>query len=345
MASEIKPIYGTERTKLSEVLPLDTPFSIFVFPTTYCNFKCVYCAHSMGHNKMKEAYDFIPETMSMEVYEKFIFQMKQFPKKLKMLSLTGQGEPLINKNLPLMVRMAKEANIAERVEIISNGALLTPELSNALIEAGLDTLRISLQGITSDKYQEICGVGIDFDKYMENIRYFYKAKKQTKLYVKIMDVALAKEEEQEFYKLFEECSDRMYIEKMLPAYDGVSLTKNMQVDYDRYGRKHEKRKVCPLPFFMLGIFPNGDVEPCDTIYKPIVLGNINDGLLLDMWNGPLLKKFWREQLKGNRYENKRCAVCCAPDDVSHPEDVLDNEVEVLLTRIDSKTQKSCGGRK
>jgi len=47
---------------------------------------------------------------------------------------------------------------------------------------------------------------------------------------------------------------------------------NMKVEYDRYGRKHEKRNVCPLPFYMLGIFPNGDVEPCDTIYKPIVLG-------------------------------------------------------------------------
>jgi len=31
MASEIKPIYGTERIKLSKVIPLKTPFSIFVF--------------------------------------------------------------------------------------------------------------------------------------------------------------------------------------------------------------------------------------------------------------------------------------------------------------------------
>ena len=42
MASEIKPIYGTERVQLASVLPLATPYSAFVFPTTFCNFKCAY---------------------------------------------------------------------------------------------------------------------------------------------------------------------------------------------------------------------------------------------------------------------------------------------------------------
>jgi len=72
---------------------------------------------------MKKTYDFVPENMSMETYGKFIHQMKKFPDKLKMLCLMGQGEPLINKDIPVMVKMAKDAEIAERVEIISNGSL------------------------------------------------------------------------------------------------------------------------------------------------------------------------------------------------------------------------------
>jgi len=119
------------------------------FPTTYCNFKCVYCAHSLGLDAMKKTYDFVPENMSMETYGKFIHQMKKFPDKLKMLCLMGQGEPLINKDIPVMVKMAKDAEIAERVEIISNGSLLDKTMSDRLIEAGLDTLRISLQGLNS----------------------------------------------------------------------------------------------------------------------------------------------------------------------------------------------------
>lgn len=331
--SQIKPIYGTERVKLSNAIPLTTPFSIFVFPTTYCNFKCIYCGHSLGHQKMKEMYDFVPQNMTMDTYKKVIDQMKEFPARFKMLSLTGQGEPLINKNLPLMVKMAREAKVAERIEFITNASLLTHEMSDALIDAGLDTMRISLQGLNAEKYKEICGADIDFELFLENIRYFYSHKKDTNLYVKIMDVSLEEGEEEKFYELFGNCTDRMYVEKMLPAYEGVDITKDMSVEYDRYGRKHEKRKVCPLPFYMLGVFPDGDVEPCDTIYKPIVIGNVHEESLYDIWNGKKLRDFWKIQLSGERHCNARCSTCCAPDDVSHPEDILDQDAGELLNII------------
>ena len=108
MASEIKPIYGTERVQLASVLPLAAPYSAFVFPTTFCNFKCAYCGHSLGFAEMKKQYDFTPEHMTMETYEKTIEQLAEFPQKLKMLSLTGQGEPLLNPHIADMVRIAKE---------------------------------------------------------------------------------------------------------------------------------------------------------------------------------------------------------------------------------------------
>lgn len=331
MVSEIKPIYGTDRVKLANVIPLSAPYSAFIFPTTYCNFKCIYCGHSLGHKAMKEKYGFEPSHMSMDTYEKVLAQLKEFPAKLKMLSLTGQGEPLLNPNIALMVKLAKASEIAERVEFISNGSLLNKEVADGLIDAGLDTIRISVQGLSSSKYKEICGANIDFEEFMHNIRYFYKHKKNTKLFVKIMDVSLAEGEEEEFYKLFGDCTDRMYIEKMLPAYDGVELTKDLDVEYDRYGRVNKKRTVCPLPFYMIGVFPNGDVEPCDTIYKPTVLGNVHQDTLLTMWNGDKLKDFWKMQLQGHRYSNAKCASCCAPDDVAHPEDCLEDAAEFLLS--------------
>ena len=334
MKSEIKPICGLTRTKLSNVIPLDTPYSAFVFPTTFCNFKCIYCAHSLGDEGMKEKYNFVKENMSLDTFNKVIEQFKDFPQKLKMLSLTGQGEPLFNKNIAKMVEIAKKANIAERIEIISNAGLLTPSLADDLINAGLDTLRISLQGLSSKKYKEICKADIDFNAFLENIKYFYNNKKNTNLFVKIMDVALEEGEEEKFYKTFGNCTDRMYIEKMRPVYNGVDKTDGMEYDADRYGRKINSRNVCPLPFFMLGIFPNGDVEPCDGIYKPVVLGNVNHERLIDMWNSEKLKDFWKMQLT-NRFDNPKCAVCCAPNDVSHPEDVLDDDIDILLKRLEN----------
>ena len=245
MASEIKPIYGTDRVQLASVLPLAAPYSAFVFPTTFCNFKCAYCGHSLGFAEMKKQYDFTPEHMTMETYVKTIDQLAEFPQKLKMLSLTGQGEPLLNPHIADMVRIAKEKNVAERIEIISNASLLRPALADALIDAGLDTLRVSLQGLSSKKYEDICRAKVDFDEFVENIRYFYAHKKQTNLFLKVMDVALDEGEEEQFYRLFGDCTDRMYIEHMLPAYAGVEMTKDMVIETDRNGVKTARlRSIC-----------------------------------------------------------------------------------------------------
>lgn len=333
MASEIKPICGMERIKLAEQVPLETPFTVFIFPTTFCNFKCKYCGHSLTDEEMKEQYNFVSENMSLDTYIKIIEQLKAFPSKLKVLSLTGQGEPLINKNIAEMIKIAKEADIAERIEIITNASLLTPEMSIKLIDVGLDAIRISLQGLSSLKYKEICEFDLDFKKLIKNIKYFYDNKKQCNVFVKVMDVALEAGEDEKFYDIFSNISDRMFIEQCRPVYDGVEFTKGLEVIADRYGREHKKREVCPLPFFMLGIFPDGDVEPCDTIYKPAVIGNVNNETLMEIWKGDKLREFQILQLKKQRYCNSKCLVCCAPDDVSHPEDLLDDSAEKILKRL------------
>lgn len=62
-----------------------------------------------------------------------------------------------------MVGIAKQSDIAEHVEIVSNGSMLNYELSQGLVEAGLDRIRISLQGLTEDTYWETSKYKIDLE--------------------------------------------------------------------------------------------------------------------------------------------------------------------------------------
>lgn len=331
--AEIKPLAGMERHPLNKVIPLRTPYAAYLFPTNLCNFMCEYCGHSLGISAMKEEYDFCAEDMSMETYRRTIEQLKEFPDQLNVLSLTGHGEPLVNRKLPEMISYAKERDVAKRVETISNGALLTHDLSDRLVEAGLDCIRISLQGLSTEKYQAVCKRKVDFSKLTEEIQYLYRHRKQCKVYVKIMDVALEEGEEQEFYRLFDPISDRMYIEQCRPVYSGVKRTEQMECKEDRYGREHKPRIVCPLCFYMIGVHPNGDVAPCETIYKPITLGNVHQDTLLQMWNGEKNRAFQKMQLRTERFQNAGCMRCCAPDDVAHPEDELDGMERELMERF------------
>lgn len=333
MEEKILPLAGLERVPLKQVLPLDTPFSVYIYPTNYCNFRCTYCAHSLGGRGFEETYGFPMETMDMAVYRRCIDQLQAFPQPLKTLSLTGQGEPLLHPQLPEMVAYAKEKKVTRRVEFMSNGTLLHEDLSRALVDAGLDCIRISLQGLSGEKYRQVCGVNINFDRFVEQIAWLYQHKKQCQVFVKIMDLALEPGEEQQFYDLFQPISDRVYVEQCRPVYAGVAATDGLSVKADRYGRQHPPRTVCPLCFFMLGIFPNGDVFPCETIYRPVHLGNVVTDHLMDLWHSDTLHQFWQMQLEGRKKENPCCAKCCAPDDVSHPEDVLDEDAAILLERL------------
>lgn len=329
--AEIKPFTGVDdRVCLAEVIPLDTPFTLNIFPSNVCNFRCSYCAQSLGVEKLVQEYGLEQEKMSLDTIKKVAEQAKKFPHRLKLISMMGHGEPLCNSDLPEMIRLMKKANIADRIDIITNASLLTKEYSERLIDAGLDVLRVSLQGLSTEAYEKVCGVKLNYDTFIENLTYFYKHKKQCKVYVKTMDVSLKEGEEQKFYDLFSPISDRMYIDKVKPVYDGVDYSETAKdLTVDRYGNKHQKRVVCPQPFYMLSVWANGDVAPCDALYKANPLGNVHTSSLLEMWKSEELKKFCAFLLEGKKEEHEACRRCCAPDDVAHHSDILDFKREEL----------------
>jgi len=323
--SEIAPFTGyDDRVKLADVVPLESPYVLNIFPSNACNLRCVYCVHALSKDDLEERYQFRHEIMSMDTFNNIF----QFERRFKLISFTGQGEPLLNKNLPLMIRIAKI--YADRVDIVTNGVLLHKELNAKLIDSGLDILRISLQGVNQDEYLKIGQRKLNFDSFIDNITDFYvQSRGKCKLYVKIINLSSQKN----FFEMFGGITDRMFVEHVKPVYHGVDYSKwDMSPDTDRRGLEHPRRDVCPFPFYQLDVWPNGDVVPCPAIHK-IVLGNVNEMSLKDMWNSDKLRKFRMMHLSGDRGYHHQCGVCCAPDDCAHPEDVLDDNAEEILRRI------------
>ena len=217
--AEIKPNYDTKRKKLADIIPLAQPFTVYIEQTKYCNFKCFYCIHStrdeaggefqkLGHRMlhMDEAY-----------FDKIVHDLKEFPKGgVKRIVFSGLGEPLTNPLLPTFVKKIVDADIAGRVEVITNGLLLTPEKSDALVAAGITNINISVQGLDAAGYEKTCGVRIDFEQYLENLRYLFAHKKDTAIYIKAIDATVPTKEEQErFLSLFSPMADRIYIEHLV----------------------------------------------------------------------------------------------------------------------------------
>ena len=83
--------------------------------------------------------------------------------------LHGVGEPMLVKNLPKMVRYLKDRGTY--VLFNTNGTVLNERNGRALIAAGLDELRVSLDASTAKSYRAIRGKDY-FGRILRNVRAF-----------------------------------------------------------------------------------------------------------------------------------------------------------------------------
>jgi radical SAM protein with 4Fe4S-binding SPASM domain len=319
------------RVELYRHLPLATPFSVHIFPSYFCNFRCGYCLHGLEEETLKTM-RFKRQMMPWGIYQKTIDDAAFFPDKLKALIFAGHGEPLTHPDIAKMVAYAKQKTAADRVEIVTNGALLSQSMSRSLINAGLDRLKISIQGTGALKYKEISGVEFDFESFLANLEWLYDHKTATNVYVKIIDVALEGEgDEKRFYELFASRADHVAVEYAIPFVNAV--------DYNRYGKKMELAKqghrirdvkVCSMPFYMMVLDPEGRILPCCSTEIPVSFGNIREEPLCGIWNSQSRGKFLELQLR-NRFINSVCAKCAVPNFGLQEGDYLDEWREELMS--------------
>jgi len=327
----------TKRVPLHEKLPLSTPFSLHIFPAYMCNFRCNYCLHSLPEEVLQKK-GFKRQLMEYDTYRRAIDSCAGFTGRLKALIFAGHGEPLIHSDIARMVAYAKEKQVADRVEIVTNGSLLTRKLADDLIAAGLDRLRVSVQGITGEAYKRTMGKEFDFSTFVEGLRYFYKHKKDTEVYCKIIDVALTEsDDEQKFRDIFAPVADEVAIEYEIPfvkEVDNGALKENF--DRSKQGNSISGAKVCAMPFYMLVLTPNGDVVPCCSTDVPIVLGNIWEQSLPEIWQSARKNGFCRVHLLGNREMHPVCSTCSVPQFGMQEGDYLDDYAGGMLQKYPVK---------
>lgn len=330
------------RVRLAEALPLRTPYLIQMFPSYGCNFRCEYCIHALARDKR----EFISDKVSMdyELYKKCINDMKAFDSTIKMLRFAAIGEPLIHPQIAEMVGYARDAKVAQSIDIVTNGALLTKKLSDDLIRNGLSKLRVSLNGLSADDFKKYSSADVDFETYVENIRYFYRRSRGTgtKVYIKIIDYMVkGTEREALFFNLFDSLCDEIAIEHLTPTikdidYDAIS--QGMRLDKGKNEERLIESGICPQPFYMMQINPDGKVVPCCSMKYPAILGDVTEENVCDIWNGREYNHF-RTLLLQDKEMVRVCRDCNLYLYDMHEEDRLDDYVEKLLRIYQEKQSK------
>jgi len=336
MKAEIKPrIDLKNRTKLETVIPLKVPFIINVDPSDVCNFQCKFCPTG-DRELMKKTPGRNHGVMSLDLYKKIIDDICAFEKPIKVLRLYKDGEPLLNPDFAEMVRYAKEKKCSERIDTTTNAVLLTPEKNLAIIEAGLDRINISIEGINARQYMEFSNYKIDFDKLVRNIRHFYENRKQCEIIVKINGDILSDEDKNKFYEIFGDIADGVFIEHVMSCWPEFELKGvNVNQEYGIYGQKIKEVQVCPYVFYSFSVNSDGTASTCFLDWsRKLIIGDVKSESVKDIWLGKKLKEYQKMFLMKKRKEHPVCGNC---GQMSHgmPDDI-DKYSVVLLKKINKQ---------
>lgn len=117
-----------------------SPFLAQMVVIRRCNLACGYCSE----------FDKTSEPIPFEVLEKRLAKLKELG--TFGVSLTG-GEPTLHPDLPQLIRRCRELGFL-RTGMISNGFFMRPKMIEALNEAGLQELQISIDGVHRNETTE-----------------------------------------------------------------------------------------------------------------------------------------------------------------------------------------------
>lgn len=288
-------------------LPLPVPWTINVDPCNICFERCAYCP--TGNPALPRIRNRPLGKMPMELFRKIVddteAMVRRHGRKIRILHLYKDGEPLLNDLLASMVRYAKARAVAEYVSTTTNGILLTEDRAKQLIDSGLDHIRISVpSGRAYHVIRRNCG-----------FLYQEKTRRRAHLFVHVKAIAslMSARERQRFRRDFGPVSDYLHLDGLMgwsgsPGKDfllGIPVTKGM----DGQTNLREKR-ICPEPFCRLAINFNGRVSACCVDWcMDASYGDATRMTMEDIWDGALLGGLRILHAQGNRGRNPACNGC------------------------------------
>lgn len=287
------------------------PPIVNIEPTNICNLRCPLCI--TGSMSMERPYG----RMSFDHFKTFLDQVAD---KIIYITLYHQGEPYLNKSFNDMVAYAKSKGVY--VTTSTNAHFFTPELADKVVESKLDSMIISLDGVTQETYAKYRVLG-QLDKVLDGIRNLVTAKKKAKSKVPylFLQFLVMKHNEHEIpavKKLAKELGvDRLLIKttQVMTLEEAKEwLPENEK--YRRYELTEDAFKVkqgqgvCPRVWLTTLIDWNGQVVPCCFDKNgEHALGDLADGqTFAEIWRNEKYSDF-RHRMLTNRNSIDICRNC------------------------------------
>jgi len=267
----------------------DFPRMLDVELTNLCNFKCVMCPtgqgrvkRATGHMKSRTLLRVLDEAMEHNTPIRYI----------------RWGEPMMYKYFEDAIIETKQRGLI--CHINTNGSFLAKEVSDFLVSVGLDSIKISFQGVNEVGYNAM-RINGSYEKILGNVRRLHEIRTQYKSPYPFIQIGTTTINETataiaDFIASVDAFTDAVYIGK----------TKDLQ-------EKNAVRLACECPevFDKLSVNWDGTVSACCGDYdNKMLAGDLKVETLRDIWHGIDMEKY-RQMLLAYRHDELPLCSRCA----------------------------------
>ncbi len=263
-----------------------------------CNARCVMCGIDFDGRRGKR--------MPAAVFEKIARELEEQRGSVERIGLVVNCEPLLDRHLEAKVRRLRSPGMPP-LFINTNASLLSEKRARGLLEAGIDVVYLSIDSMDAGRFEEI-RVGLDFREVFENARRFIELKAQIRPETRCRITMVLQDKNRDEAESFAD-----YWEPLLGANDEVVVTRGYN-----WGLKTDvapndaraNRHPCISLWTSCAIDVAGDVSLCCADQSgSVVLGNVLEESIAEIWRGPRMQACREKHLQGLRGEIPICSGC------------------------------------
>jgi len=293
-----KRLYSFEQQS-KDIFRVDPPIPriMMIELSNACNHACLFCANPFMQRKIGRIDDDLVERVLREGADLGVREVGFF----------STGEPFVSKNLEDYVATARDCGY-EYLYITTNGALASPTRIKKVIDAGLTSIKFSINAGSRATYEAVHGKD-DWEKVIANLKYASEYRKTLerpfKLYVGFVVTKLTEHEVDAFVETYSH-----YVDEILPVpahnqYAQMSGAEQILMT-DHSERRND---MCTLPFARIHVTNEGYLTLCCVDYHNyLAIADLNTMSLEDAWHSDAFKDARNRHITG-RLEGTLCGNC------------------------------------
>ena len=283
------------------------PPIVYIEPTNACNCRCIICPR----RQMTRPLGYL----DMDLFRKIIDDIAlQGPSDIRLFNF---GEPLLHPDLAEMVRYCRMKELSVRFQ--SNGLLLKENQIQALLDAGLEYIGISVNGLNADEYERI-RPGKKYAELHANVKQLHAIAhdRKSNLHIHINAQILKDESEtrkaeiRSFVQSWHGIADSLSVSG-LSLYDQIAYVHNgiiTEATLAEIPRKADDEVRCTEPFDRMIVKWDGRVTPCCVDFDAeSVVGDLTRQTLEEVWQSKSFNNL-RSIIRDQQYsKSSLCRTC------------------------------------